>query len=197
MTKEDLKKRLEETKAKLKANSKDPHFADALICDLLSLKGQLGHEPTMVHIPLSDVVEELKGDTFEMAVTKKGDAIYHVYGGYTIIADPRLIGLNSTIRNYIASSNKTNEGLDEDEQTDIELDFSATRYVLSAPMFAFSSPDIKFQIATDIVKWLNDTAEDLLNRPLQEDDEEANIAFEKDYKERMAAAEAINNIDLE
>ena len=95
--KNTLKQKLEETKAKIKSNSKDAHFADSLISDLLSIKGQLEHEPTLVHIAEVDIVSRFDGAHFEMCVTKDGTAVYRTRGGYTIVADYGLTSLNSTI----------------------------------------------------------------------------------------------------
>lgn len=178
MDKETLKQRLDEVKTKIKVNSKDAHFADMLIDELLSLKGQLGIEPTLVHIPTADIVQSLKGETFEMSLTKHGDAIYHVYGGYTIIADgTRMRSLAGTIADYVANQEFVKD-LDEKEREVYDLDMSATAYVLNIPMMAFSDQDLKFDLATKMVSWLRATYDKALNEPLQEETPELDAAFE-------------------
>lgn len=190
MDKETLKQRLDEVKAKIKVNSKDAHFADMLIDELLSLKGQLGIEPTIVHIPTADVVKSLKGETFEMSVTKKGDAIYHVYGGYTLIADgARMRSLAGTIADYVANQDLVRD-LDENERELYDLDMSATAYVLNIPMMAFSDQDLKFDLASKMVEWLRKTYEDAMSKPLQEETPELDATFED-------AAKAIEEIKTE
>ena len=165
----------------MKANSKDAHFADALISDLLSLNTQIKHEPTLSYIPMSDVVETYKGDTFEINITKRGEAIYHVYGGYTIIADPRMIGLYQTIEWLMDSYNKDNEQGQEDLE-DLELNRSAIAFVLSAPTYAFSNDELTFKIAKDIVEYLNSLQEKMLVADVVDEDFKANIEFENTQK---------------
>lgn len=187
MDKKELNKKLNDVKKKIKANSKDVHFAEALIDEALSLKGQLGIEPTIVHIPTEDVVKTLKGDTFEMSVTKHGDAIYHVYGGYTLIADgQRMRSLANTIADYIINQDLVKD-LDDKEKELYDLDLSATAYVLNIPMIAFSDADLKYDLASKIVTWLRETYEKAMEQPLQEETREQDVAFE-------SAAKAIEDV---
>lgn len=178
MDKKELTKKLNDVKKRIKANSKDVHFAETLIDEVLSLKGQLGIEPTIVHIPTDDVVKTLKGDTFEMSLTKHGDAIYHVYGGYTLIADgQRMLSLANTIADYIINQDLVKD-LDDKERELYDLDLSATAYVLNIPMFAFSDPDLKYDLASKIVSWFRETYEKTMEQPLQEETREQDVAFE-------------------
>lgn len=187
MDKKELTKKLNDVKKRIKANSKDVHFAETLIDEVLSLKGQLGIEPTIVHIPTDDVVKTLKGDTFEMSLTKHGDAIYHVYGGYTLIADgQRMLSLANTIADYIINQDLVKD-LDDKERELYDLDLSATAYVLNIPMFAFSDPDLKYDLASKIVSWFRETYEKVMEQPLQEETREQDVAFED-------AAKAIDNM---
>lgn len=187
MDKKELTKKLNDVKKRIKANSKDVHFAETLIDEVLSLKGQLGIEPTIVHIPTDDVVKTLKGDTFEMSLTKHGDAIYHVYGGYTLIADgQRMLSLANTIADYIINQDLVKD-LDDKERELYDLDLSATAYVLNIPMFAFSDPDLKYDLASKIVSWFRETYEKAMEQPLQEETREQDVAFED-------AAKAIDNM---
>lgn len=196
MEKEVLKQKLEDTKTKLKSICKDAHYADMLISDLLSLKGQLDHEPTVVHVALSDIDRELKGDTFEMLITKTGQAVYHVYGGYTIVADPRMVGLHETIRGFIDADEHADEYTDE-EKENILMDKDVSAWVLSAPMYAFSDIDLKYKIATDIVEWMNASMNDILETDLQEDNMEENIKFEQSLDEVKHLEEVMKQAEKE
>lgn len=190
MDKETLKTKLDEVKAKIKVNSKDAHFADMLIDELLSLKGQLGIEPTLVHIPTADVVKSLKGNTFEMSLTKQGDAVYHVYGGYTIVADgARMHSLAKTIADYIENQDLAKD-LDEKERELYELDLSATAYILNIPMLAFCDQDLKVDLASRIIQWLRESYEKALSKPLQEETPQADAVFED-------AAKALGDLEKE
>lgn len=186
MEKENLRKKLEETKAKIKNNSKDAHFADALISDLLSIKGQLVHEPTLAHVTIDDIEEELKSDVFHMAVMKDGSCVYKVYGGYTIICDGRLSSLNNTIREYISYDPSY---LSDEEIEERELAMSAIRYVLSAPMFAFSSEALTLKIASSIVEYLVELQNEAENGELSPDSVEDNV----DMLDRVSMTEELES----
>lgn len=175
--KNTLKQKLEETKAKIKSNSKDAHFAEMLISDLLSAKAELDHEPTISHIPVSSVIDSYKGDTFEISITKNGEAIYHVYGGYKLIVDPRMVGLYQTIE-WLMDSYRGDSEKDDDDLEYIEAVRSATAFVLSAPTYAFSNDELVFKIAGDIVEYLGELQHKMMTTEVQEDDVKENIEFE-------------------
>jgi hypothetical protein len=191
-----LKQKLEETKAKLKSYSKDAHFADTLISDLLSLKGQIEHEPTLVHVALDDIQKEFKGDTYEMRITKDGQAIYHVYGGYTIVVNPRMIGLHEELCRFMSLDDNTDQYTDEEKET-ILMDREVSAWVLSAPMYAFSDIDLKYKIATDIVEWLNAQTQEMLNAELPNDDAEKNAEFEESVKGVDALKDVLQEAEKE
>ena len=180
----------------MKANSKDAHFADTLISDLLSLKGQIEHEPTLVHVALDDIQKEFKGNTYEMGITKDGQAIYHVYGGYTIVVDPRMIGLHEELCRFLNLEDNTEE-YTEEERDLILTDREVSAWVLSAPMYAFSSIDLKYKIATDIVEWLNAQTQEMLNAELQPEDASKNAEFEGAVNEINAFNEMVQEISKE
>lgn len=178
MGKDTLKNKLNEVRAKIKTNSKDAHFADTLLDELLSIKGQIDVEPTLVYLKTSDIAKEIDGETFTMAIMKNGDAVYHVKGGYTIVADgTRMFGLAQTIKDYVENKELV-PTLTNEERELYDLDLSATTYVLNVPMFAFSDQDLKFDIATMCLKWINDTYDKYINEPLQEETPELDAEFE-------------------
>lgn len=174
--KNTLKQKLEETKAKIKSNSKDAHFADSLISDLLSIKGQLEHEPTLVHITEASIIDRFDGAHFEMCMTKDGTAVYRTRGGYTIVADYGLSSLNKTISNFIALS-KNEVKLSDDEMEAVLLDLDANAHVLNIPMLAFSDLDFKFELAKMVVNFLRDTYDKAMNATLQDETPEENKIF--------------------
>jgi hypothetical protein len=160
----------------LKANSKDAHFADALISDLLSLKGQLEHQPTLVHIAEDDVASRFDGAHFEMCVTNDGTAVYRTRGGYTIVADYGLTSLNRTIRNFISLS-KNEVKLSDEEMEAVLLDLDANAHVLNIPMLAFSDINFKFELAKMVINFLRETYDEAMNTPLQDETPEENKVF--------------------
>ena len=176
--KNKLKERFDEVKQQLLLNSKDAHWAKNAIDELVSLKGQLDHEPTLVYLPIKDVKNTLKGDTYEMNVMKDGTAVYHTYGGYTVVAKPNLTSLAGTIEEYIARQTFIDEFTD-DEKKNLELDLSAFTYIMTLPTFAFSDLAFKYDIAGSIVSFLREKYDTLLNEGLAEETPDAVDANEK------------------
>lgn len=174
-----LKKRFNEVKNNLLANSKDAHWAKNAIDELVSLKGQLDHEPTIVYLPVQDIEKQLKGDTYEINIMKDGTAVFHTYGGYTVVAKPNLTSLVGTIEEYINSKDYVKTLSDEDIEN-LNLSMSAFSYIMSLPTFAFSDLAFTYDIAGSIVAFLREKSEALLNEELHastEEDEEKNRLF--------------------
>lgn len=160
----------------MKSNSKDAHFADTLISDLLSLKGQLEHKSTLVYVAEDDIVDRFDGAHFEMCITKDGTAVYRTRGGYTIVADYGLSSLNKTISNFIALS-KNEVKLSDDEMEAVLLDLDANAHVLNIPMIAFSDLNFKFELAKMVIKFLRDTYDKAMDASLQDETPEENKVF--------------------
>lgn len=153
MDKKELTNKLDELKSLIKTNSKDAHFADKLLVELLTVKGQIDHEPTLVHIPQNSVASKFESDTFTMAVTDDGTAIYKVYGGYTIVVDGVNLALRSAIAQY-ADFDAFAADLSEEEQEILKTDIEASAHVLNIPMIAFADVKFKYKLAKDVIKYL-------------------------------------------
>lgn len=180
MDKKDLKKDLADIKAKIKANSTDAHFADTLIAELLSIKGQIDHEPTLVHLPLSEVVDSLQGDTFSIHAMKNGDAVYRLKGGLTLVATNGFESLNSTLREFVLNQHKVDELLNEEDKELYETDLFATTMILNLPILAFSDLEFKYKIYNRIVEYLNDLHDKLISEAeLQNETPNENKTFQE------------------
>lgn len=178
MDKKDLKKDLADIKAKIKANSTDAHFADTLIAELLSIKGQIDHEPTIVHIPLSDVDDKLEGETFAIYSLKSGDVAYHLKGGYTLIASNRFFSLNDALRGYVANQHIIDTELNAEDKELYEKDLWASTYLLNLPTIAFSDLEFKYKIVNRIIEYLDELQKKLLvDAELQDETPNADKAF--------------------
>lgn len=187
MDKNTLKERLEEVKNNLITNSKDAHWAKNAIDELLSLKGQIEHEPTLVYLPVKDVENKLDGGTFEMSIMKDGTAVYHTYGGLTVVAKPNLTSLAGTIAEYVGSQEYVTT-LNEEEKELFDLDLSAFGYIMSLPMFAFSNKEFTYSIASNIVEFLRKSTDELLNEELREETVE-DIEMNERFKDASLALE--------
>ena len=171
MDKKDLKKDLADIKAKIKANS--------TIAELLSIKGQIDHEPTIVHIPLSDVDDKLEGETFAIYSLKSGDVAYHLKGGYTLIASNRFFSLNDALRGYVANQHIIDTELNAEDKELYENDLWASTYLLNLPTIAFSDLEFKYKIVNRIIEYLEELQKKLLvDAELQDETPTENKEFE-------------------
>ncbi len=184
-----LKERFNEVKNQILANSKDSHWAKNAIDELVSLKGQIDHEPTIVYLPTKDVEKQFKGETYEMSIMKDGTVVYHTYGGYTVVAKPNLTSLAGTIEEYVNSQDYVLE-LNDEEKENLQLSLSAFSYIMSLPTFAFSDLGFTYDIAGKIVSFLREKSEILLNEELNSETEEDILANEQ-FRTASEAIQAI------
>lgn len=179
METKELKKKLTEIKVRIKDNSVDSHLAGKLITDLLSVKGQIEHEPTLVHIPLSDIDDKLEGKTFGIYALKSGDVAYHLKGGYTIVAGNNYLGLNEALRGYIANQHLVENELSDEDKELYDNDLWASCQLLNLPTIAFSNLEFKYKMVNHIIEHLEELQKQLLDEmELQDETPEQNKAFE-------------------
>jgi hypothetical protein len=167
-----LKQKLEETKAKIKSNSKDAHFADSLISDLLSIKGQLEHVPSLEFIPLEAIEAEFGHGSFYIAKLSDQRMLYKVYGGYTIICDARMKALYETISGLLDIYNDPSV-IDDANKDDTMLALEALGFILSAPLYACADEELAMKIATAIVEYIGKLQDESMNSELQNEDRAA------------------------
>ena len=184
--KANLSKELEDVIKSIKDNSKDADFADSLISELLSLKGQIDHEPTIVNLPLSKVADKMDGDTFAMYVMRDGTAVYHVKGGMDIVCKPTLFSLNQTIVSLIEDY-RSRESMSEEEKSAFDTELQASAYVMNIPMIAFSDIDFMFDSASSVIQFLKKQYEEGMNAPLKEE----TIVEDAEFKDAVVAAESM------
>lgn len=179
MDRNEIKAKIEEVKAQIKANSKDAHFAEKLIGDLLSLKGQYEHQPTMVHVAMDDILGTLEGNTFTIYKTKSGDTGFHLKAGYDIVVRPTVESMNQSLATFV-DYQKEMDSLSEKEREWYEQDLIATQFCLTIPMYAFADMDFKYKVANMFADYMLETQNKLLdNVELQDETPEENKAFEQ------------------
>lgn len=179
MEKQELEKRLEETKANLISNSKDARFAKKLISDLISLKGQIDLQPIQTE-DIGEVVDELEGQTFVIRKHELGVS-YHQYNSMDVRIKANITSAYEFISSMI-DHKKDYETLTKEEKEAFDITLSAMGYILATPTFAFSDETFFFELASFIVKFLREKTDELLNAPLQPetvDDLKKNEAFEE------------------
>lgn len=131
-----------------------------------------------------------KGETFEIQKTERG-ILYHCYGGYSIFVTPNNKALYQTLNEFIDIETGVVK-LNEEESKDFELATSAITYILNAPRIAFSDQGFTFDLATFLVQYLQQIADEAENTPLQYENAEENAQFE----EAMVALEELKK-DIE
>lgn len=182
MGKKEIKAKIDDIKAQIKSNSKDVHFAEKLIGDLLSLKGQYEHQPTMVNVAMDDIIGTLEGNTFTIYKTKSGDTGFHLKAGYDIVVRPTVESLNKSLAAFV-DYQKEMDSLSEKEREWYEQDLIATQFCLTIPMYAFADMDFKRKVANMFADYMLKLQTDLLdNVELQEETPEENKRFEEATK---------------
>lgn len=117
-----------------------------------------------------------KGETFEIQKTERG-ILYHCYGGYSIFVTPNNKALYQTLNEFIDIETGVVK-LNEEESKDFELATSAITYILNAPRIAFSDQGFTFDLATFLVQYLQQIADEAEKAPLQYENAEENAQFE-------------------
>lgn len=128
-----------------------------------------------------------KGETFELTRTNKG-ILYHCFGGYSIFVTPNNIALYETLNDLIENQESYSK-LEGKEREDFDLNLSAIAYVLDVPLFAFSSAEFTFDLATKVIQFLQKTYDEAMNQPLQEETTDEDLQF----KEAVLGLEDVQN----
>lgn len=194
MEKTEIKSKMNEVVAKIKANSKDAKYAGKLVDSLLSLKGQMDIEPTLIHLPVSEVVDKIESETYRICLCKSGEAVYHMKGGMDIVVQPNASSLYRYLTDIIGVQSST-DLLNEDEQALFMQDVIASTYVLNIPFLAFGDLDLKYKLANFIIEYLADLQQSALEE--MELHDETPIENEQ-FKEATLALETLaDEIDNE
>lgn len=189
----ELNKKIKDLKSKLVSVSKDAHFAETLVDELLSTKAQLCVEP--IELNVGKKVDDFKGETFEVVKTDRG-CLYHEYGGYSIFVTPAQNALYTTLVDYV-DNKEVYSNLDGEEKEIFELNMSAIAYCLSVPKFCFADIDFTYEIASKVIQYLTDSYKKAMEEPLQEE----TIEEDEQFKEATLGLEnikkEIENIETE
>lgn len=188
MGKKEIKSKIDEIKTQIKLNSKDAHFADKLLFDLLSLKGQYEHQPTMVHIPMDEVIDSIEGNTFTLYKTSSGMIGYHLPCGYDVIVSPAVKALHDELQ-WLIDSKETIDGLSEEDKDLYFFDFECATKLLTLPMFAAVDYDFKIDTMKLFLDYMLKAQDRLENMEFTPEDLEA----DNEFKTVMAALEEIKN----
>ena len=199
MENKELKKKLQEAKAQIIAQSKDAHYTKQLISKILSYKGQLGIEPASVFVP-ADIESEIKQSAYHIFRTNSyvmvdkegkdinmlGQIVFKVRG-LAIVIDPILNAYYFPF-NTLLDAHDHFEELDEDMKKNYQILLDHTIIMCQAITLVFSDTKLLEEVLNPIIKYLNnqmEKAEDVDNLPND------NPIANKEFKESTLATEEI------
>lgn len=201
----EMLSRIEETKHNIVRLAKkgNEDEIEREIESLLSLKGQIDIEPMRFHIPEADVIHEHAEDTFYIAETASS-AIFHTYGGYTLIADSRNANsLYMTLRELAEYMEDQKEYIDkrfgdileaerkirDSEMTDFDIaefrksveqsvgtDYIVKEFMLKLPWWCFCDISATYNIAETAYKTFSTLLENS-SKELTKEDVDSNELF--------------------
>lgn len=179
MAEQQLQEKLKEVKAKIKANSKDAHFADALIEELVSLQKQADIEPVELIVPTAEVEHTRQiDDVTTLVKTVRGFLYKHGNTSYVWVP----FGLNT----LYSTMCEVDELLGKEKLTDEEgTIISMVNRMLQWHTVAFYDAETLIDSANASVKIFNDAVtryESRIDPKENEEDIKANTDFENASK---------------
>ena len=184
MERSELKEKLSELKKKIKANSKEAKFATQLVEELLLTQRMIDKEPLHTY-DLGAEIDRLEGQTFYIAKHEKG-VLYHVYNSFDLVVQPSQLALYETLVSLVENKEE-NAKLVGEEKENFERYMNIVSYILAVPAYALGDAGLAVEIATLVVKHMNETYEKLMNQPLQEETPKE----DQEFKEATLAVEEV------
>ena len=183
MQTKEIKAKISGIKSQIVENSTVKNKARRLIADLLAAKGELDNEPTLVHLPMREVLGEVKGDTFTIYKTEQG-MVYEMTNGFMLFIPKNgfTSGLYEMLewlvdaKDTIANEEKDIKDFYENTMTDLALSFS-----MLFGMWIGSEKAIKFRYEM-VERYVTLVGELIDGGELQPADYEAEAEYEKTEK---------------
>ena len=183
MQTKEIKAKISGIKSQIVENSTVKNKARRLIADLLAAKGELDNEPTLVHLPMREVLGEVKGDTFTIYKTDQG-MVYEMTNGFMLhIPKNGFTGGLYEMLEWIVDAKDTIDKEEKDikdfyenTMTDLALSFS-----MLFGMWIGSEKAIKFRYEM-VERYVTLVGELIDGGELQPADYEAEAEYEKAEK---------------
>lgn len=194
MQTKEIKAKIGGIKSQIVENSTVKNKARRLIADLLAAKGELDNEPTLVHLPMREVLGQVKGDTFTIYKTEQG-MVYEMTNGFMLFIPKNGFtgGLYEMLewivdaKDTIDKEEKDIKDFYENTMTDLALSFS-----MLFGMWIGSEKAIKFRYEM-VERYVKLVGELIDGGELQPADYEAEAEYEKTEK----AVEALRTMAKE
>lgn len=116
-----------------------------------------------------------EGETFYIAEYEFG-AVYHVYNSMTLFVSSSQTSCFETLVDYVRNKDVYAK-LEGKDKEDFDLMLSAVGYILSSPLYAFSSIDLTFDMASLIVNHIKKTFDMAIEAQLQDETKEEDAQF--------------------
>lgn len=143
-------------------------------------------------LPIPMLGKELgrfEGATFYIAEHEYG-ILFHVYNSMDFIVRPGQTSCYETLSDLVRNKD-VYEKLEGSEKEAFYLNLSAITYILTSPMYVFSSIEFTYEIAARIINYIEKRIKDSVgNAKLQEETPEEN----KTFKDAMDGLETIKQI---
>lgn len=193
---EQIQQKLKEVKNKIVTNSKDAHFANSLIEELVSLQKQADVVPTEIFIPVSDIEKSHDFGATKLSKTVNGKFIFEAKGGLYTIVDIRLQSLYTLCQSIFDAMNNPPE---DETLRDISKDYAtAVSYIFQAPIFCSLNDNVLLDVATALLQSFQKNVQSVLAKDLQpekESDVAANIVLDNAAKVLEDTSKNINHED--
>lgn len=179
---EQLQEKLKKVKAEIISNSKDAHFAQSLIDELMNLQSQASVETTEIYIRSADIVKAHDFGPTKLSKLRNGKFLFEAKGGLHTVVDMRMMPLYTTCSHIFDYIDNPSEDNDVDEMEQALRD--ATIYAFQAPILCSLDQGILYDVIAAMVRSFRERAERIIAnasssvKPETEADVESNIAFE-------------------
>lgn len=166
-----LKEKLSERISQLKAISKDAHFAEKLIDDILSLKGQIDVEPTELYVRCSDVVRVYNDDSQAYRIKRcKNGILFEAIGTMSTFIPVSHSTLYQVL-NQVLNEVDARDTFDADGKANIDIAFSTWMLMLQSPVGASVAPEVLTEMTNHYLGILLPYLDSLMKQPLAEETE--------------------------
>ena len=194
MQTKEIKAKIGGIKSQIVENSTVKNKARRLIADLLAAKGELDSEPTIVHLPMREVLGEVKGDTFTIYKTEQG-MVYEMTNGFMLhIPKNGFTGGLYEMLEWLVDAKDTisNEEKDVQDLYNVTMTDLSLSFAMLFGMWAGNEKAIKFRYDM-IDRYVTLVGElfDELDLPL------ADYASEAEYEKTEKAVEMLREMAKE
>lgn len=175
-TKEKLREKLASLKNEILSQTPDNAKNKKLMDEILSVQSQLDVEPTLVHIPTSEILKEY--DNGSIVIYRcKNCIVWHVRGGETKVIYPTMTGEYQFLQQMLDMKDEY-DTLDKELKDAYDAYYLGYSVVNAIPSIAASSDKYFVEAAKWSMDFTSTLYDELMNTPIQEETSEENARHE-------------------